>query len=207
MSKLIKCKSCNNEIVSSARFCTECGTKKKKPFYKRGWFIVLSILIIIGVIAGDGSYNTTTTDIEKTAVIETKEDSTKEEKSTQQNVDLLPYESTKNQVISILEDNFGEYGEIKVYEKEGSDSVIFSIPSPDGIVEGIAAINSGMVDNELIASYENMKNSLIYLSKNMFELGEASGKTFYIALQNNQNTDNVLLVILNGVVISETAKY
>lgn len=62
MSKLMKCKTCSKEIASSAKFCPSCGAKNKKPFYKRGWFIVLAIFIIIGAIGSAGSDDTTTTD-------------------------------------------------------------------------------------------------------------------------------------------------
>ena len=30
--------------------CPACGAKNKKPFYKKGWFILLLIIIVIGVI-------------------------------------------------------------------------------------------------------------------------------------------------------------
>ena len=54
-SKLINCKSCNAEIVASAKVCPHCGAKNKKPIYKRPWFIVLILLIVIVVFVGGGS--------------------------------------------------------------------------------------------------------------------------------------------------------
>jgi len=35
MSKMIKCKSCSQEIASSAKSCPGCGAKNKKPIYKK----------------------------------------------------------------------------------------------------------------------------------------------------------------------------
>lgn len=51
MSKIIKCKTCGNNIASSAKSCPSCGAKNKKPFYKKIWFWIL-VVIIIGVIGG-----------------------------------------------------------------------------------------------------------------------------------------------------------
>ena len=62
MSKLIKCKSCNDEIATWAKNCPSCGAKNKKPFYKRGWFIAIAIFVIIGAIGSAGNDDTTTTD-------------------------------------------------------------------------------------------------------------------------------------------------
>ncbi|WP_338597968.1 Ltp family lipoprotein [Clostridium baratii] len=54
MAKIIKCKTCNAEIASSAKSCPSCGAKNKKPIYKRPWFIVIALFVIIGVIGGMG---------------------------------------------------------------------------------------------------------------------------------------------------------
>ncbi|CEN87283.1 FxLYD domain-containing protein [Paraclostridium sordellii] len=67
MAKMIKCRTCSNEIASNAKSCPSCGAKNKKPFYQRGWFFVLVFFIVVGVIdvAGKGddsnSNNTSTT--------------------------------------------------------------------------------------------------------------------------------------------------
>lgn len=55
MAKLTKCPSCNNEMPSWAKNCPTCGVKVKKPFYKTGWFIAISIFIVIGMIGSAGS--------------------------------------------------------------------------------------------------------------------------------------------------------
>lgn len=52
MAKMIKCKTCNAEIASSAKRCPSCGAKNKKPIYKRFWFILIAFFVIIGVIEG-----------------------------------------------------------------------------------------------------------------------------------------------------------
>ena len=60
MAKMIKCKTCNKEIASNAKSCPECGAKNQKPFYKRGWFIVVAFLVIILAIGSAGSGSSTT---------------------------------------------------------------------------------------------------------------------------------------------------
>lgn len=43
------CKACGAEIAKSAKTCPNCGAKNKKPIYKRPWFIVLAIIVILGI--------------------------------------------------------------------------------------------------------------------------------------------------------------
>ena len=59
MSKMKKCKVCSKEIASNAKTCPECGAKNKKAIYKRPWFIVLAIIIILGAIGGSGHEKST----------------------------------------------------------------------------------------------------------------------------------------------------
>lgn len=47
-----KCKVCSKEIASSAKSCPGCGAKNKKAIYKRPWFIILAIIIILGAVGG-----------------------------------------------------------------------------------------------------------------------------------------------------------
>ncbi|HFL3758268.1 TPA: zinc ribbon domain-containing protein, partial [Clostridioides difficile] len=58
MSKMIQCKSCSKEIASNAKSCPNCGAKNKKPFYKRGWFIVIVVLVLLYAIGTSGSGGT-----------------------------------------------------------------------------------------------------------------------------------------------------
>ena len=78
MAKLIKCKSCGNEIASNAKACPKCGAKNSKPFYKKIWFWVL-VVIIIAAIAGSGSNKPKLVSEDKPIV-------TKEEKSNKEEV-------------------------------------------------------------------------------------------------------------------------
>lgn len=61
MNKMINCKTCGAEIAASAKSCPSCGAKNKPPIYKRVWFwlvIVFVVIPIIGGIAGGGGDST-----------------------------------------------------------------------------------------------------------------------------------------------------
>lgn len=55
MSKMIKCKTCSNEIASSAKSCPSCGAKNKKPIYKKWWVWVLAVIVVAGITGGAGN--------------------------------------------------------------------------------------------------------------------------------------------------------
>lgn len=50
MPKTVKCNECGAEISGSAKACPKCGAKVKKPLYKRPWFIILMVILVLGVI-------------------------------------------------------------------------------------------------------------------------------------------------------------
>ena len=60
ISKMIKCKYCSKEIAQNAVACPGCGSKNKKPLYKRPLFIALAVFIAIGAIGSLGSESTPT---------------------------------------------------------------------------------------------------------------------------------------------------
>lgn len=61
-AKMIKCKSCGNDISSDAKACPSCGAKVKKPIYKKWWFWLILVVLFIGIIgaSGDGDGGTST---------------------------------------------------------------------------------------------------------------------------------------------------
>lgn len=56
-SKMKTCKHCGAEIAKSAKVCPVCGGKNKKPIFKRVWFWLLIILLVLFglMIAGSGN--------------------------------------------------------------------------------------------------------------------------------------------------------
>lgn len=56
-AKMTVCKTCNNPIAANAKVCPHCGAKNKKPFFKRGWFILLLVIVVLAAVlraCGDG---------------------------------------------------------------------------------------------------------------------------------------------------------
>lgn len=60
--KMKKCKSCGNDLASSAKSCPNCGAKNKKPIFKKWWFWLIVVILLIGVIGASGSGEDTGTE-------------------------------------------------------------------------------------------------------------------------------------------------
>ena len=69
-NKMKICKHCGAEIAKSAKVCPVCGGKNPKPIYKRVWFWILVIIVLLGVLGSKGgkSEETPKENIEYTAV-------------------------------------------------------------------------------------------------------------------------------------------
>ena len=80
MGKMIQCKACSKEIASNAKSCPGCGAKNKKPIYKRPWFIVVALFIIIGAIGGGNEDTTPNTDSGSVETSQVETSSPKKEK-------------------------------------------------------------------------------------------------------------------------------
>lgn len=62
--KMKVCRNCNTEIATKAKKCPACGARQKSPFYQRGWFIVLMIIVVLGIV-GSGIRKNTEKNAEK----------------------------------------------------------------------------------------------------------------------------------------------
>lgn len=63
MNKMTNCKTCGAEIASSAKTCPSCGAKNKPPAYRRVWFWLLIVFVVIptiGLIYGSNDDNSDT---------------------------------------------------------------------------------------------------------------------------------------------------
>ena len=79
-SKLVTCKHCGEEIAAGAKVCPKCGGKNKKPIYKRPWFIILIVLIVIGAIgSAEGNDNQSDTSKDTNNAVVNEKDSTQKE--------------------------------------------------------------------------------------------------------------------------------
>ena len=52
MNKIIKCKTCNEEMAANAKVCPKCGAKNKKPLYKKWWIWVIAVVIVAALFSG-----------------------------------------------------------------------------------------------------------------------------------------------------------
>ena len=97
MSKMTQCKSCAKEIATSAKSCPGCGAKNKKPIYKRVWFWIIAIIIVIGATGGsdtDDSKEINSGNIESEQEVSqnNSENTTTENKSENKVEDNIPTE-------------------------------------------------------------------------------------------------------------------
>ena len=97
MSKMTQCKSCAKEIATSAKSCPGCGAKNKKPIYKRVWFWVIAIIIVIGATGGSGTndskeINSGNIESEQEVSQNNSENTTAENKSETEVEDNIPTE-------------------------------------------------------------------------------------------------------------------
>ena len=97
MSKMTQCKSCAKEIATSAKSCPGCGAKNKKPIYKRVWFWIIAIIIVIGATGGSGTddskeINSGNIESEQEVSQNNRENTTAENKSENNVEDNIPTE-------------------------------------------------------------------------------------------------------------------
>ena len=64
---LIKCKTCGADFANTAKACPNCGAKNCKPIYKRWWFWVIAVLIVISVIPAKNTAKDVNTESKSTA--------------------------------------------------------------------------------------------------------------------------------------------
>lgn len=60
-SKMVKCKSCGNDIAANAKACPNCGAKNSKSAIKKVLIVLVILIVLIAFIAaigGNGDSNT-----------------------------------------------------------------------------------------------------------------------------------------------------
>lgn len=129
MSKMIQCKSCSKEIASNAKACPNCGAKNKKPFYKRGWFIVLVVFVLLYAIGTSGSDDTankgTDDGSSQTASVDKPKEEVKKEKYEIIGEVTSETDSMATYIKGVIKNNSGRdvsYAQITytLYDKDGN---------------------------------------------------------------------------------------
>ncbi|HIZ56646.1 MAG TPA: zinc ribbon domain-containing protein [Firmicutes bacterium] len=82
MNKMTNCKTCGTEIAANAKICPSCGAKNKPPVYKKVWFWILIVFIVIPTIGGiigssrnDSNTDTTNRSVSSNHVVSPKNSS------------------------------------------------------------------------------------------------------------------------------------
>ncbi len=116
-SKIIKCKSCGNDVSSNAKSCPNCGEKNKKPLFKKWWFWLIIALIVIFAFGSSGESNN---ESESTTISETALSSENEvEKETTSAVSLGKLNALGSAKTYLWTMAFSYSGLIKQLEFEG----------------------------------------------------------------------------------------
>jgi len=61
---MVPCKVCGTMVSKSAKKCPGCGTKIKKPFYKKWWVWAITAVVLIAAVSGGGRSKKEITDVE-----------------------------------------------------------------------------------------------------------------------------------------------
>lgn len=109
---------------------------------------------------------------------------------------LFNYTSQKEQeeiqeIITILENRFSKYGNVKIYTE--NNITIFSIPTPDGFSVSHYTVNNNTASEDILNSYEFVKQTFSNLSKIIYQKGLKYDKHYCLGLQNDLNEDKLLL--------------
>lgn len=95
--KLITCKACGAEIAKNAKCCPQCGAKNKKPIFKKWWFwVILVILVISFANSGENTDQPDTPVVNENQNVPVSETKSKEPEKTEYYVgDILQDGNTK----------------------------------------------------------------------------------------------------------------
>ncbi len=212
-NKLILCKSCDAEIAASAKTCPHCGAKNKKPFYKKAWFWVLVVFLLIGMAGGDEEATEPTSatatesiaetipkitlPIETTTVtttpaeIPTEDPTIPTEENNQVSVDV---------VASLIEANAAQ--NFTHYDLSYDETGITLSVWEDGLSAGAALASSGA--SEYLTLWNEMVDNIEGMGKATVDFAKTYGRDdllICVNVLNDTNHDNILIMIMNGVVV------
>lgn len=207
--KLISCKACGAEISKNAKYCPHCGEANKKPIYKKWWFWLIIVVLIVSI--GNGNDDTTSdpasttppsTQAPTTApttepTIETTEATT--EPVTEQ--ETLSGAEAADLVIAMME--LSVAGKFDYHKIEGDETGITLSIAMDGLAQDmVIAGYSGKDEN--YEPWVDVKENMVGLCNTIHDSAVQFGMDnpiIMVNVLNDQNHENILLGIMNGIVI------
>jgi hypothetical protein len=167
--------------------------KVKKPFYKRWWFIVIAVIVVIGVftnLGGDKEDKTDSADLSQDPVIE--EDLVVEEEPVVEEETKVDIESLEKDSLAMIKESFGEVGDIGFIKEEKAFTIT---PTDPNFIVGVMSALEG--DKESLDAWNGMVEGFVSLSDSLSK--SLSG--YSISIVNPDNTDNFILMIKDGIVV------
>jgi len=184
-NKMKICKHCGAEIAKSAKVCPQCGGKNKKPIFKRVWFWILVILLVLFgmMVAGSGNQYKLSSDA--------TELSEKDFKAACKEVDykdlLRNAEEMKGSKIAIK----GRVNQV-VYESEEGTS-----ESQYKVATGYDELSEDYFDDDIILYFKRGDMSKIIEDDTLMIYGEISGTETYTTVLG----EKVTVPVVTGVYV------
>lgn len=159
MNKMTKCKSCGADIASSAKHCPSCGAKNKKPIYKRVWFWILVVVLLIAIAdfvaskvnPSDSIEIETTTEEDSNAYVD------RSEATVEIDCDKLAEAYNKNP------DYYDKILNNQVAEWSGTITSIANSDNGEVLVYMRCGLNGYLIDNVVTATISNDKDKKVIL--------------------------------------------
>ncbi|MGF6376151.1 RNA polymerase subunit RPABC4/transcription elongation factor Spt4 [Clostridiales Family XIII bacterium PM5-7] len=169
------CSVCGADIAKNAKVCPQCGGKNKKPIYRRGWFIAIIVIFVIGGIGGamSGSDDSTPKDSQSAG---TKTEAPKEEITyTQYKVDELMDDLDNNAASAAdkYDDTYVEItGELSTIDSSGD--YISLMPMNDDFA--FVGVQCYIQDDEQLAQIKKLsKGDKMTIRGKITDVGEIMG--------------------------------
>ena len=169
----------------------------KKPIYKRRWFIVLAVFIFIGVVGSlveddTETVKTVETTVESITTNEApKEEAVQPEVSSEAPKEEVAQPDNSAIVLSILQKGYSEIGTVQ-YDEDQNAYII--TPTATDFIEDLQyTLSSGDIED-----WNSLVSALMDLSKT---ITETVGTGTSIAMANPLKTENVILIITDGVLV------
>jgi DNA-directed RNA polymerase subunit RPC12/RpoP len=187
MAKMRRCSACGNEISAKGKVtCPYCGQVNKKPFYKRVWFIILALFVVLSAFGSLGDEDTpssTSKEVSSSSNTEKEAVQTETEQSQKEpvivSVDELLYALDTNalKAAKTYEDQYVQLtGELSVIDAQGDYFSLVPIPS----CWTLDSVRCKIGEEHLDAVMEFTENQEVTVTGTITDIGEVLGYTLKV---------------------------